>query len=967
MKKQTEKNQSNLFYIIIATVVVLLLCIGSFFIQNNNVYEPTVIDLPEDIESKINGLVINEIVSKNGGAYLSSDNELCDYIELYNGSNNDINLYGYGLTDSDSEIKWAFPQVTIKAKGYLIINLVGENREGLNANFKLKKEGGEKVILVKGNNKVIDGVNTVALSANQCMGRDADGNWNIYNFITPGFENSLTGREAYLNSLDASVLTEKKIIINELLVKNDGNFRNEDGVYTGYIELKNVSNETINLKDYWLTNTNDTQFKYRLPDYDLQPDEIYVFYCGDNALKPEKYLGFNFNSKDGCVILSYRNNIADRIEYANLANGLAYILDSNGSYQIDSVTSCGFENTAEGISKAIDKFNILNEGLIISEVMNSNFKYLYHNGSYYDWVEVYNNSNNDINLADYSLSNNDDNLAKYQLPQITLKAHEYFVIMCSGNTALTVGNYYHAGFKISEIESIYLSKDGKIVSSMVVSNIPTGYSYGINEGKNGYYYISTPTPLAKNNAGTQSISYLPVICTKDGVYNDVNNVIVNIQGEGTIYYTTDGSTPTTKSKKYSGPITLTKTTVLSIMSVTKGKLNSDIVNASYIINENHTMDVISIIVTPQVMNYLNYRGNMNTYQAYCEFFEEDGGFATKCGIEEVGGSARYVAKKGYQLKFDKEYGTSDLVYQVFDNRNYNVFDKLVIRASSTEFNRTGLRDILASTLMADYGTVDTLAQRDCILYINGNYYGIYSLREKNSPDTIAKQHDVSSDDMNFCRIDGEVKAGSMSWYRELCNYANTHDLTIQEYYDYMCSKIDMENFCDYWIAMSWTSNNDLLNIRFYTSPYISDGKMRYIFYDFDWALQNTYMDYISRYIADPSGYMGIGVARRENTLFRNLVKNKDFQKLYLTRMGEYCQKVWNPSVSLQRLNELIKKYEPEIERDRARWNLTMESWYTNIDSLKEYLKKYPKNWLTYTKKFFNLTDSQMKGYFGDLW
>src|SRR5206468_1024620 len=48
-----------------------------------------------------------------------------------------------------------------------------------------------------------------------------------------------------------------------------------------------------------------------------------------------------------------------------------------------------------------------------------------------------------------------------------------------------------------------------------------------------------------------------------------------------IYYTTDGSTPTTASSVYTGPVTLTKTTTLKAMAAAPGMANSAVTSATY--------------------------------------------------------------------------------------------------------------------------------------------------------------------------------------------------------------------------------------------------------------------------------------------------------------------------------------------------------------------------------------------------
>src|SRR5438046_10584830 len=51
----------------------------------------------------------------------------------------------------------------------------------------------------------------------------------------------------------------------------------------------------------------------------------------------------------------------------------------------------------------------------------------------------------------------------------------------------------------------------------------------------------------------------------------------------TIYYTTDGSTPTTSSIVYTGPISVTQTTTLRALATASGMANSTVASATYTI------------------------------------------------------------------------------------------------------------------------------------------------------------------------------------------------------------------------------------------------------------------------------------------------------------------------------------------------------------------------------------------------
>ena len=89
-------------------------------------------------------VVINEFMASNSMTVADQDGDFDDWIELYNLSENLVDLSGYYLSDKEDNLtKWTIPDGTeIGAQDYLII-WADENgsQEGLHANFKLSKSG----------------------------------------------------------------------------------------------------------------------------------------------------------------------------------------------------------------------------------------------------------------------------------------------------------------------------------------------------------------------------------------------------------------------------------------------------------------------------------------------------------------------------------------------------------------------------------------------------------------------------------------------------------------------------------------------------------------------------------------------------------------------------------------------------------------------------------------------------------
>ena len=947
---EKEKLKENTILIVALIVIILLLTVFDLLISNkDNIFTSLT-----DGNININQLVINEIMTSNKGSFTDSLGNTYDWLELYNGSSEDINLANYTLSDEESgKSKWIFPNVTIKSKEYLIIYLSGTNNEGLYANFALRKEGGELVTLKKPNGNVVDSVRTESLEKNTTMARNGDGVWIKTADITPGFDNNKEGRDKYLESLKT---TEDVLIINEFLPNNKGNF-NVNGEFLSYIEVKNTGNETINLHDYFLSNDSSEPFSWKLPNIELKSNEVYLFYTTE--LDNINNTDFKLNKSSGTIILSKNNKIVEQVNYTNVTGGYAYI-KTNGTFYEGINISPGYDNNE--IEKFNEEYRTNPKDLIINEVMSSNNTYLPQNGgNYYDWIELYNNSDETIKLSDYTLTTDVDNINLYKLENKELKPGEYYILMASGNTDNSNSKYKHANFKVSPTESLYLYKDGKLVDSIFISNIPKEYSYGRN--KNGFYYFKTPTPGKANSSGVSAITYTPTFNTAPGIYNDIDKLTVEINGSGTIYYTLDGSEPTTNSKVYNSPLVLSETTVIRAINYEKDKKTSEIITASYIINEDHTIPVLSLGMEPSdFKRVLNAGGSNLTLPVHASLFENDGSFTIDCGLKLFGGSTRYINKKSFALKFSSKYGDSSLEYKVFDNREATNYKSLVIRSGSQDSQFSMIRDELATSIMDDYGTVDVQAYKPVILYVNGDYWGIYFLREQVDENFIQNHYNVDGSYSNIIRIDGEVKYGTRDFYTELINFVKYNDMSNSTNYNKVKEMLDIENYIDYWIGELYTTNNDIVNQRYFNNTLLDNGKIKMVFYDFDYAFYNQRLNYLN-WMIDPNG---MGEYHYDNTLLIGLLKNKEFKQLFLERASYNMNNVWTDKNVLNRFNELKELIEPEMPRNQERWGYTMSIWYSELDKLEKYIKERRSYMLNSIKWYFGLSSKEMEKYFEDV-
>lgn len=947
MKKIVDSDvlKANIKYILI--LLVLGTCLIVFDIYSNK--SKTEKKELKDEDISYHSLVINEIMSSNSGAYIDENGNTDDWLEIYNGTSKEINLKDYGLSDDVSgRVKWKFPNITIKSNEYLVVFLSGKKESGLHASFALSKNGGETITLKNPNGKVVDSVKVVEIEKNSVMARDSSGKWFTTDEITPGFSNNKEGRQNYLKG----TTNDELVKITEILPSNKGIVL-VDGRLIEYVEIKNESNETINLEEYYLSDDENLPYKWKLPKDKLKSDESYLI-----TNKLDGMEKFSLKNKNGKLLLSHKQSIVDSVEYKDLPNGYAYILVKDKYIETTNI-SPGFNNDNDGASKFNELYRKNKKDLIINEAMNNNTKYLAQNGNqYYDWIELYNNSGKKIKLSDYSLTNNDENKKLYKLPDIELDENEYYVIMLSGNTEYSNKEYKHANFKLSGTESIYLYKDNELVDSIYYTNVPNGYSYG--RGKDsGLYYFEKPTPNKKNDSGILEISFAPTFDKNPGAY-DEKKISLSLNGLGTIYYTLDGSNPNKSSKVYNSPLILEEPTVVKMVAYQEGRKVSEVITGTYIVGKKHTLPVLSISLPSENFRTLNNNLSSNiTVQAHAELYEKDKSFNIDCGMKLFGGQTRYIPKKSFALKFSKKYGPSSLNYKVFENRDAVKYDTVVVRSGSQDSVGSMIRDELATSIMDKYGTVDVQAYKAVVLYINGDYRGVYFLREKVDEEFVSHHYNVPESGTNIVRVDNVVSAGSSRDYDSLRNYISSHDMTSNEAYEYVSSKLDIDNYIDFLIGEIYTTNNDIVNMRYFNNKALDNGKLKMVFYDFDYAFYNFDRNYL-RWLLDSEG---LGLTHYNNTIIIGLFKNNKFKKRFLERASYNMKNVWSEENINKEYDYLVKLIEPEMRENQKRWNHTYGEWQVELRDLKTYLEKRRKYMLSSIKNYFGLSDKEMKEYF----
>lgn len=899
-------------------------------------------------------VVISEVMTGGSSVDPDGNSGVCDWVELYNSGDTAAVLDGAYLSNDPADpAKWQIPSLRLAPGERAVIRCTGDMAAPGEAAFNLSRNGCT-VILTGALGNILSQVECPLLEKDRTWALQSDGTYQSAETATPGFANTEEGYQAWLQAIGGDTT---RVVISEIMTSNRSTVTGAAGILCDWVELYNAGNTTAVLDGAYLSNDPADRAKWQIPNLRLEPGERKLIFCaGDLAETGEADFSL---SRSGCtvVLTGAAGNVLSQVECPQLDQDRVWALQADGTYlETDLATPC-FENTEEGRLAFLSSQTPVGP-LVISEVMPSNCKYLRQSdGGYYDWIELKNTSENTIDLSNYALSKDPDEPNQFPLPQRILEPGARIVIICSGDAALT-GSYIQAPFTLSREESwVYLSdSQGRFVDYIRIYDVPYQQSVGREENQSGTFYFTEPSPGAANGTGTAFISPSPSFLTAGGVFNDIQSLTVELAGEGELHYTLDGSLPTQDSPLYTQPLSLTATAVVRAASFCEGKLRSDVITSSYIINENHTLPVLSLTAEPGALFggngiYTNYTRDTEI-PCNLTLFEDGTGFSIDCGIKMHGHTGLMNPKKSFKVNFRGRYGNALLNYPVYGEDGPEVYDSLCIRAGQ-DYPSSIFRDELFTSLCRQMSG-NVLAQRDkfCILYINGEYFGIYCLKEAFTETFYAENKDVSPDSVTIA----QAPVGTSSEIFQLINYCYKYDLSIQENYDYVSSRIDIDSLIDWMIIEGYSTNGDVQqNLRYFKSTENGD-KWQMAFYDLDWAFYYHYA--FSHVLSSNQTWQHLG-------LTRNLIKNPQFRQQFLKRLSYHMEHTLSNENVLAQIDFYEALLDPEVPRERNRWGGSYLGWQLKVQELRDFITEYDHlgSFAGQLRSFIGLTEQEAETYF----
>lgn len=715
------------------------------------------------------------------------------------------------------------------------------------------------------------------------------------------------------------------------------------------------------------------------------------------------------------------------------------------SMLIVSAMHCGFHMATADKSSGI---------IYINEVCTQNkncFKDSLDGSS--DWIELYNASNKEIDLSGYGLSDDENDPMKYIIPSGTvIKKGSYLIIVSSKDaTGITELN---TGFGLDKSgETLILSSpDGSELQKLKIPALQEDTSYG--RTYDGNYSVMEPTPASENH----SVTAEPVFSLESGFYSEDDIKKLTITSSDTVYYTLDGSDPTSSETAivYNGSIPMydrstdenvyskyqyeedspysvrispsyvantekfDKATIVRAVSKSSDGTFSNVSSRTFFVMSDEKLayysdiPVVSIVTDPdnlfdkdkgiyvtgqKYIDWLNNPDNNVSLDEYANFLStgkkwereaeisyfKNGelGFSQKMGIRIRGASSRNYEAKSFNLYARSEYGDSKIDYKIIDGnssaiteKNIKLYDSFGLRAVTDIYR---IREMAVNSALKDLPALATYDSERCMLFIDGELWGMYEIVEKASDYYIESNYNIPSENVTIIK-NGELEEGPDDErlnLQSLGDFCRDNDLSVPENYNYVTSRVDVESIIDHYCTGLYLDIWDWPNYNYFIwrnndkaiegNPY-SDGKWRFGSFDFDYSAGLAYEDLgdMELYKHDSFSKMDSVKDSIPTIIFVKLLENPKFKQQFADKFYSYAYSVFESSKMDKELKAEEERYMEYMAMTAWRWNNGTPNSDLNsfLADQKSYYHNAMEDMRTFFKKRAEYAVKNMENYLG---
>lgn len=337
-------------------------------------------------------------------------------------------------------------------------------------------------------------------------------------------------------------------------------------------------------------------------------------------------------------------------------------------------------------------------------------------------------------------------------------------------------------------------------------------------------------------------------------------------------------------------------------------------------------------------NNFNERGADWEREATLTLFDEQQRqiLTQDCGIRIKGGTSRTFAQKSIRCYARDEYcGSNKFQLELF--RKGHLPHRIALFAGGNQY-AWKIEDpmIQKLTKSLNYSTLDFIP---CVLFLNGEYWGVYHISEDYDDAYIKDHYDVRQENIVLIKA-GYLKEGEDSDYDdylEMRRFMTEEDMSVPGNYAQACRIMDMDSYIDYYaMGVYIQRHEDWPNLNFALwktredegSEY-GDGRWRWMLYD----VNSAQMDAIV--------YDSLYEVLCDDEMFRSLYQNEEFRRQFAERILYIGRDLLNAENCTQFLDEYERTMKTALTESNRRFYSSVN--IEEFDDKKEWLITFFEN------------------------